>query len=204
MRPWRGIVDDVTHDIDSSDPVSLNDWLRGRHALTGTAPQWDLDALPADPTDLFRDWILLADSDGVPEPQTATLATVDAHGIPDARTLILKSIDERGWAFASTRSSRKGAQLSDAPAAALNFWWQPQVRAVRVRGRVQEASAEESAADLAARSPSARAAIAPGDWVRWWIVPTRVEFWQGSRDRQHTRVVYEPSGGGWTHAVVSD
>jgi pyridoxamine 5'-phosphate oxidase len=194
----------VTDALSRPSSASLDDWLRGRHALTGTAPEWDLDSLPSEPTVLFREWILRADADGVPEPQTATLATVDAEGIPDARTLILKGVDERGWAFAGTRSSRKAAQLGDSPAAALNFWWQPQVRAVRVRGRVEEASADESAADLAARSASARAVIAPGDWARWWIVPRRIEFWQGSRSRRHTRVVYEQTGDGWTHTVILD
>lgn len=182
----------------------LNDWLRGRHALTGEAPEWDLGALPAEPTILFHEWMLQAAADGVAEPHTATLATVDARGVPDARTLILKGIDEGRWAFASTRSSRKGAQLADSPAAALNFWWQPQVRAVRVRGHVEEATADESAADLAARSIAAREGIAVGDWVRWRIIPTRLEFWQGSRDRRHTRVVYEPTGDGWSHSVIRD
>ena len=191
-------------DAQDREMPPLNDWLRGRHALTGVAPEWDLDALPAEPTILFREWILRADADGVPEPHTATLATVDTAGVPDARTLILKGIDAGGWAFASTRSSRKGEQLAASPAAALNFWWQPQVRAVRVRGRVEEATAEESAADLAARSAAAQAGVAPGDWVRWRVVPARIEFWQGSRDRRHTRVVYEPVGDGWTHSIIRD
>jgi len=194
----------VTHDGSDSDTLPLNDWLRGRHALTGTAPQWNPEVLPDDPTVLFGEWLRAADAAGVPEPHTATLATVDAAGVPDARTLILKRVDERGWAIASTRSSRKGAQLSAAPAAALNFWWQPQVRAVRVRGRVEEASAEESAADLAARSPAARAGVADGDWVLWRIVPERIEFWQGSRDRRHTRVVYVVDGAGWSRSVTVD
>ncbi|WP_308773023.1 pyridoxamine 5'-phosphate oxidase family protein, partial [Brachybacterium paraconglomeratum] len=72
-------------------------------------------------------------------------------------------MDERGWAFAGSRSSRKAAQLDAHPVAALNFWWQPVLRAVRVRGRIQEASVEESAADLAARSAEARAGVAPGE-----------------------------------------
>ncbi|MCI1020494.1 pyridoxamine 5'-phosphate oxidase family protein [Microbacterium sp. C5A9] len=184
------------------DTRPLNEWLRGRHALTGSAPDWDLSALPDDPTSLFAAWLRTADAAGVPEPHTVTLATVDAEGLPDARTLILKRIDERGWAFASTRSSRKGAQLAAAPAAALNFWWQPQVRAVRVRGRVQEATAEESAADLAARSAAARADIADGDWVLWRIVPARIEFWQGSRDRRHTRVIYDAVDTGWNRTLI--
>ncbi len=127
-------------------------WLRALPSLTGSAPPLDLDALPDDPDDLFRTLITEAVDAGVPEPHAATLATVDADGLPDARTLILKDVGPRGWAFAGTRSSAKGAQLAASPAAALAFWWQPIVRAVRVRGSVEEATAEESAADLAARS----------------------------------------------------
>ncbi|MFJ4996779.1 pyridoxamine 5'-phosphate oxidase family protein [Microbacterium sp. NPDC088619] len=192
----------MTHDDHDLDPAPLNEWLKGRHALTGLAPEWDLGTLPDDPSALFATWLRAAAAHGVPEPHTVTLATVDADGLPDARTLILKRIDERGWAFASTRSSRKGAQLAASPAAALNFWWQPQVRAVRVRGRVEEATPEESAADLAARSPAARADIADGDWVLWRIVPTRIEFWQGSRDRRHTRVIFDAVDDGWERTVI--
>ncbi|WP_341957753.1 pyridoxamine 5'-phosphate oxidase family protein [Microbacterium sp. LWH13-1.2] len=191
----------MTHEQEL-DLLSLNEWLKGRHALTGLAPDWDLGALPDEPSALFARWLREAADAGVAEPHTVTLATVDADGVPDARTLILKRIDERGWAFASTRSSRKGAQLAAVPAAALNFWWQPQVRAVRVRGRVEEATAEESAADLAARSASARADIAAGDWTLWRLIPTRVEFWQGSRDRRHTRVVYDAADEGWSRTVI--
>ncbi|OUE19788.1 Pyridoxine/pyridoxamine 5'-phosphate oxidase [Clavibacter michiganensis] len=173
-------------------------WLRAQPSLTGSAPPLDLDAIPDDPDDLFRAWITAAADAGVPEPHAATLATVDADGLPDARTLILKDVSPRGWAFASTRSSAKGAQLAAAPVAALAFWWQPIVRAVRVRGSVEEATAEESAADLAARSAAARADVDPGDWALWRIRPVHVEFWQGSPDRRHARILYDRTGETWT------
>lgn len=181
----------------SASPSEAASWLRAQPALTGSAPPLDAATLPPEPVTLFRDWIATASSAGVPEPHSATLATVDGDGIPDARTLILKDVDARGWAFAGPRSSRKARQLAARPAAALNFWWQPLVRAVRVRGAVQEASAAESAADLAARSAAARDGIADGAWVLWRIVPDRVEFWQGSTDRNHTRIVYERTEHGW-------
>ena len=97
-------------------------WLRAQPSLTGSAPTVDLDDLPDDPDDLFRAWITAAADAGVPEPHAATLATVDADGLPDARTLILKDVSPRGWAFTSTRSSAKGAQLAANRAAALAFW----------------------------------------------------------------------------------
>lgn len=179
------------------DATSIAQWLRTQPALLGDPPPLDLDALPPEPDRLFRTWIREAADAGVAEPHAMTLATVDASGMPDARTLILKDLDARGWAVASTRSSTKGAQLGANPVAALNFWWQPVMRAVRVRGAVREATAEESAADLAARSPSARAGIADGDWVVWRVAPVRVEFWQGSPDRRHTRIVYTRAAGTW-------
>ena len=174
-------------------------WLRARPSLTGSAPPLHPASVTGDPVALFLNWIATAAEAGVAEPHAATLATVDAEGVPDARTLILKDVGERGWAFAGSRSSAKGRQLATNPAAALNFWWQPVLRAVRVRGPVQEATAEESAADLAARSAQARAGVAEGDWVLWRIVPTRIEFWQGAQDRRHTRIVYVRDGDAWSH-----
>lgn len=181
---------------------ALREWLRSQASLTGTPPAFDTDRLPASPVTLFEEWIHQAAAAGVAEPHAATLATVDADGIPDARTLIVKDVDDRGWAFASTRSSTKGGQLADRPAAALAFWWQPVMRAVRVRGQVREADAGDTAADLAARSEAARRDVAEGDWALWRLEATRVEFWQGSLDRRHTRVVYERDGATWRHALL--
>jgi len=177
--------------------MTMAAWLRSIPSLTGTAPGPDAEPLPAAPEELFARWIRQAVDAGVPEAHGATLATVDADGIPDSRTLILKDLGPEGWAFAGPRASAKGAQLAAQPAAALNFWWPGVLRAVRVRGRVVEASAEESAADLAARSPAARDGVAPGAWVLWRLVAERVEFWQGSLDRKHLRTIYRREGQQW-------
>ena len=173
-------------------------WLRALGSLRGTAPAFDFSHVPSEPTELFLDWLREAERAGVPEPHAATLATVAEDGIPDARTLIIKDVNESGWAFAGPRSARKASQLASHPAAALNFWWQPLSRAVRVRGTVVEASRAEIEADLAARP----IATASDDWMRWWIRPVRVEFWQGAVSRNHTRLVYESDRGQWTHRVI--
>ena len=174
---------------------NMREHLRALPSLTGTPSEIVFDALPSEPTVLFGKWLARAVAEGVAEPHAMTVATIDADGIPDARMLALKDVDETGWAFASTASSTKGAQLRAHPAAALNFWWQPLMRAVRVRGVVEEASRADSEADLAARSLAARRDVAPGDWRLWCVRPQRVEFWQGSTDRRHTRIVYEATAG---------
>ncbi|MFB7251771.1 pyridoxal 5'-phosphate synthase [Microbacterium sp. NPDC056234] len=182
---------------------SATDWLRSLPSLTGIPPAFDPSDAPDTPEQLFLEWISAASEAGVAEPHAMTLATVDRDGFADARTLILKDVDRRGWAFAGHRVSRKSEQLFERPVAALNFWWQPVTRAVRVRGSVIPADADESAADLVARSPAARDGIRPGDWLLWRLVPDRVEFWQGSVDRRHLRLVYERAGEGWTRRIAT-
>lgn len=181
--------------------MSIAQRLRTIPTLTGAAPDLELESLPSDPHVLFTDWLEAALAGDVPEPIAVTLATVDVDGVPDSRVLLLKDVDERGWAFAGTASSRKAQQLAACPAAALGLWWQPQMRAVRVRGPVEQASPEECEADLAARSPEARATVPPGEWRVWRVQPQRIEYWQGSPDRQHVRVVYTRVGEEWQLAV---
>lgn len=181
---------------------STSAWLRTLPALAGIPRPIMGEELPSDPAELFLTWINEAVALGVPEPHAATLATVDADGVPDARTLILKDVSDAGWAFAGHRGSSKAEQLSSRPTAALNFWWQPIVRAVRVRGAVREATRAECDADLAARSASAREGINPGDWVLWRLVPMSIEFWNGSVDRRHTRIRYVREGGNWSRTVT--
>lgn len=166
----------------------------------GSAP--DPDELPDEPTVVFLAWLEAALAEGVPEPHTMTLSTVDADGVPDARVLILKDVDERGWAFAGLASSGKGRQLRDNAVASLTFWWSQLARSVRVRGTVVEASREESRADLRARSVAAQEGVDPDDWTLWRVQPSRVEFWQGSRDRKHTRILFTRHETGWQRSSI--
>ena len=71
------------------------------------------------------------------------------------------------------------------------------MRSVRVRGPVIEASREECLADLRARSAAAQEGVNPDEWVVWRVVPTRVEFWQGSADRRHVRILFLRDGLDW-------
>jgi pyridoxamine 5'-phosphate oxidase len=132
--------------------------LRGLPSLAGPLPAFDPDEAPAVPDTLFERWLAEAIAAGVVEPHAMTLSTVDPAGRPSARVLILKYLDAGRWAFASGSGSRKGKELANTPWAALTFYWPVLGRQVRVRGPVEIADAEESAADFLARSAGARGA----------------------------------------------
>ena len=72
------------------------------------------------------------------------LATATPEGEPSARMVLLKGADETGFRFHTNYESRKGRELEANPRAALLFHWQPLGRQVRVEGRVERASADES------------------------------------------------------------
>ena len=83
---------------------------------------------------------------GVDVPEAMALATATPDGRPSARMVLLKEADERGFAFFTNRESRKGGELAANPRAALLFHWRPLGRQVRVEGRVEPISDEESEA----------------------------------------------------------
>ncbi|WP_426998891.1 pyridoxine/pyridoxamine 5'-phosphate oxidase [Pseudarthrobacter sp. N5] len=151
-------------------------------------PDFDPDAAPADPVELFRRWLDEALAAGVQQPHACSLATADSNGQPSARMLILKNIDDDGWHFATSRTSRKGRELAVNPRAALNFYWPQQGRQIRVAGRVIELSEEASAADWHAR-PAADGTDNP-DWQLYAVSPQEIEFWQARHDRRHMRHFY--------------
>ncbi|NEA99089.1 pyridoxal 5'-phosphate synthase [Streptomyces sp. SID13726] len=146
----------------NEQPTSVREWLRGLEVFAGPLAEFDPAGAPADPVELFLDWLREAVAAGVPDAHAMTLSTVGEDGGPDARVLILKNVDGDGWQFAAHAGSPKGRQLADRPRAALTFYWPRLGRQVRVRGAVEPASPEQSAADLLARAPSARAEVLLG------------------------------------------
>jgi pyridoxamine 5'-phosphate oxidase len=155
-------------------------------------PDFDAATAPADPAELFRKWLAAALDAGERQPHACSLATADSDGQPSSRMLILKDIDDDGWHIATSRTSRKGRELSANPKAALNFYWPLQGRQVRVVGHAVELSAEASAADWDAR-PAADGSHNP-DWQLYAIQPLEIEFWQARHDRRHIRHFYRPAG----------
>lgn len=108
------------------------------------------DLLP-DPIALARRWFADAQASGIEQADAMTLATATPDGRPSARAVLLKGIDARGFAFFTNYESRKARELDANPHAALVLLWVPLQRQVRVTGRVERLSDEESDAYFATR-----------------------------------------------------
>jgi pyridoxamine 5'-phosphate oxidase len=115
-----------------------------------------------DPMEQFARWFEEAEAD-VPLEQAMTLATVDARGSPNARMVLLKGFGPDGFRFFTNYESAKGGELGANPRAALVIYWRELDRQVRVRGRVERLSADDSDAYFASRPLDSRiaAAISP-------------------------------------------
>lgn len=98
----------------------------------------------ADPFRQFHAWFDEAANAGLIEPNAMTLATASKDGRPSARMVLLKGFDERGFVFYTNYEGRKGRELAETPYAALVFFWVELERQVRIEGRVERVSAEES------------------------------------------------------------
>lgn len=87
----------------------------------------------------------------VHDPTAMTLATVGEDGRPSARIVLLKDADARGFTFFTNRESRKGRELAQRPFASLVIHWPSHAEQVRIEGRVELVSDEESDAYFATR-----------------------------------------------------
>jgi pyridoxamine 5'-phosphate oxidase len=102
------------------------------------------DQVAADPMVQFTAWFEQALKAEVNEPNAMTVATVGADGRPSARIVLIKHFDEGGFTWYTNYASQKGRQLSANPFAALLFFWSELERQVRIEGRVELTSPEES------------------------------------------------------------
>ncbi len=116
----------------------------------------DEDASHADPLLQFGQWLEEAIAARLPEPNAMTLATVGADGRPSSRIVLIKGWDAHGIVWYTNYLSRKGRELAANPHAALQFHWVELERVVRIEGRVEKVSEEESDRYYASRPLDSR------------------------------------------------
>ncbi len=104
-----------------------------------------------DPIERFIQQFERAQRDEPFDATAVALATATASGHPSVRLVLLKGVDERGFAFYTNYGSRKARELDSNPCASLVAYWPTAKQQVRVEGRAERLSAEESDAYFASR-----------------------------------------------------
>ncbi len=105
----------------------------------------------ADPFELFESWFNEAKNAGFIEPTAMTVCTVGPGGRPSARQVLLKAHGPEGFVFYTNYGSRKAQEIGVTPFASAVLWWDSLYRQVRVEGRVEVVSDEESDAYFRSR-----------------------------------------------------
>ena len=187
----------------------------------------DADAIGADPLAAIASWVEAAEAAGEPQPNAMNLATVDAAGSPSVRTVLLKGVDTGLLFFTNYTSAKAVDLAANPKAAVNLTWLNThrQIRATgrvtklfpeesdayfagRPRGSQIAAIASDQSSPLADRTAleSAFTAIAeqhdgpiprPAYWGGYRLLPDRVEFWHGRRNRMHDRIQYTRTPDGW-------
>lgn len=96
------------------------------------------------PHQQFLNWFNAALDAQLHEPYAMSLATANAQGRPHVRTVLLRGATELGYDFYSNYDSQKGLDLIANPYAELLFYWPELERQIRVSGKVEKISLEES------------------------------------------------------------
>jgi pyridoxamine 5'-phosphate oxidase len=104
----------------------------------------------ADPLKQFDKWLKEVITAELPEPTAMSVATVSGTMAgqmhPTTRIVLLKGFDSQGFVFFTNYASRKGVGIAANPFACLLFHWVELERQVRIEGRIDKVSEEESEA----------------------------------------------------------
>jgi pyridoxamine 5'-phosphate oxidase len=103
-----------------------------------------MGAPPNDPFTLFDTWLDEAEQSGRALAEAMALATATAAGTPSVRMVLYRGRSAGGFRFFTNYESRKAGELAANPRAALLFHWAELGRQIRIEGRVERLSDEES------------------------------------------------------------
>lgn len=107
------------------------------HSLTET----DVDPSPFAQ---FTRWWNQALESAIEEVNAMALSTLNQEGFPESRIVLLKGYSEKGFVFFTNYESNKGTQLQHHANCSLLFFWKELERQVRINGRAEKISAQES------------------------------------------------------------
>ncbi len=112
--------------------------------------------LASNPFEQFGRWLEEAVAAKVAKPNAMTLSTASLKGVPSSRVVLLKGFNEKGFIFYTNYSSPKAKDLEANPQAALLFFWPEQEREIRIIGRVEKTTRDESEKYFRTRSEESK------------------------------------------------
>jgi pyridoxamine 5'-phosphate oxidase len=176
LAPTGAYIDRV------ADPFTIPDMQLADLRREYAQATLDVADVAADPVTQFKRWFADAERAELLEPNAMTLATCTPSGEPSARVVLLKEVDASGFVFFTDYRSFKSRELEANPRAALCVLWKEIERQVRVSGRVERTSAEESTAYFDSRPLGSRY----GAWasVQSAVIPDRAWLDAALRDAE--------------------
>jgi pyridoxamine 5'-phosphate oxidase len=99
-----------------------------------------------DPFKQFELWFTQVLDADLLDATAMVIATVDEKGFPDSRVVLLKEFNQQGFVFYTHYNSPKATHAEKTGVVALNFHWREFARQIRIRGKIQRISRENSQA----------------------------------------------------------
>ena len=106
--------------------------------------QIDFCNLLDDPIKMFNEWFSMALDIDEENAICFVLSTVSSDFTPSSRVVLLKQFDEQGFIFFTNYNSAKSRDIDENQMVAANFFWHGLEKQVRVVGRAEKISEEES------------------------------------------------------------
>lgn len=100
--------------------------------------------LEKNPFQQFQRWYDDASQSDEVDVNAMFLATANQAGQPSIRAVLYKGFNESGFLIYTNYGSRKAIQLEENPQAALALYWPRCYRQIRVEGRAEKLTAEQS------------------------------------------------------------
>ncbi|MEU3447891.1 pyridoxal 5'-phosphate synthase [Streptomyces thermolilacinus] len=180
--------------------------------------EWLLAALSAGVREPHAMTLATAGADGDPSARVLILKDVSADGwqfasdasSPKGRDLAARPFAALTfyWAPLARQVRVRGPVVRETPErCAADFLGRGEgARAEALLGRQSQPLADPAERDARVEESLARVRsepdlVAPG-WTLYSVRPESVEFWQGDKQRRHTRLVYLASPDGWTKQLL--
>ena len=153
--------------------------LRKEYETTGISPE----DLSDNPMEAFENWFAEATKQSPGdwfEPNAMTLSTSDSTGRVSSRWVLLKGVDADGFRLYTNYDSDKGQQIESNPYVALCFHWPYLGRQLRVQGRAERTTRQDSEAYFHSRPRGSQIGAAASRQSQ--IIASRCEL-EEQRDR---------------------